>query len=49
MDKIEVINFHEQKEINGVKFWYVSFLFQVLSNEEGTFFKFSGLTMPATF
>ena len=21
MDKIETINFHEEKEVNGIKFW----------------------------
>ena len=24
MDKIETINFHEEKEVNGIKFWWAS-------------------------
>ena len=28
MDKIETINFHEEKEVNGIKFWFGSFDFR---------------------
>ena len=27
MDKIETINFHEEKEVNGIKFWFGPFDF----------------------